>query len=70
MRRITFREKGLENVESESEALDGADAGPEDDALDPEPDEGQEGSKGEVDVGIVCSRLLDHTAKLSVTIGP
>ena len=70
LRWITLREEGFENVEGEGEALNGADTGPQDDAFYPEPDEGEEGSKGEVDVGIICSRLLDHTAKLSVTIGP
>ena len=37
-------------------------AGPDYDALDPEPDEGEEWPEGGVDVGIVCPGLGDHCA--------
>ena len=54
LRRVTLREEGFEDVESEGEGLDGANAWSQDDAFDPESDEGEEGAEGEVDVGIVC----------------
>ena len=38
--RIALGEERFEDVESEGEGLDCADAGPQDDALYPQPDEG------------------------------
>ena len=44
-------------------------ARPQDDALDPQPDEGEERPEGEVDVGVVRAGLLDHAAELGVAVG-
>ena len=67
--RVALWEERFEDVESEGEALDGADAGPQDDALDPQPDEGKEGAEAEVDVGVVSAGPLDHAAQLRVAVG-
>ena len=62
-------EEWLEYVEGEGERLYGCRAGPHDHALDPQPDEGGEGTEGDVDVGVVGAGLLDHAAKLRVAVG-
>ena len=41
----------------------------QDDALDPQSDEGEERPEGEVDVGVVRAGLLDHAAELGVAVG-
>jgi len=43
-------------------------ARPDNDAFDPQTDEGQELAEGDHDVGIVGARLLDHAAKLGIAV--
>ena len=43
-------------------------AGPDNDALDPEADEGGEGSQRDEYIGVVRPGLLDHAAQLSVAV--
>ena len=66
--RITLREERFEDVERETEGLDGCRAGPDNDAFYPESHEGSQWTKAGKDVGVVGPRLLDHTAQLCVTI--
>ena len=66
--RVALREKRLENVESECETLYCSDAGSEDDTFYPHPDEGQKGTECEMNVGVVSSRLLYHTAQLGIAV--
>ena len=63
-------EEWFEDVEGEAEGLDGGGAGPHDDALDPQPDEGGERPEAGEDVGIVRTGLLYHAAQLSIAVSP
>ena len=68
IRRIALREERLGRVGGKGEADDGNGAGPDYQALGPETNEADERSEGVEDVGVVTSGLLDHAAKLSVTV--
>ena len=67
-RRRAFRKERFDDVQREGQGLDGSGARPDDDALDPEPDEGRQRSEGHVDVGVIGTGLLDHAAELGVAV--
>ena len=50
--------------------LNGSRARPDNETFNPEPDKGRKGAEGREYVGIVSSRLLYHTPKLSVAVRP
>ncbi len=60
--RVAEREERLGRIDREGQGDDGLRARPDNDALDPQTDEGQKLAKGHHDVGVVGSGLLDHAA--------
>ncbi len=68
IRRIALWEERLGRIGGKGEADDSNGAGPDNQALGPETDEADERSEGVEDVGVVASGLLDHAAKLGITV--
>ena len=69
IRRVAEREERLGGVDGEGQGHNGLGAGPDDDALDPQSNEGQELAECHHDVGIVGAGLFDHASELGITVG-
>ena len=65
-RRVALGVEGLEDVVGEGEGDDGVAGRHDDEEGGPEVEEGEEGTEGVLDVGVVSARLGDHRAQLSV----
>lgn len=68
--RHAVREKRLENIDAESQGHNGLAAWTHYHALDPQPDERQEGSEGLHNIRIIRPRFLNHAAELGVAVSP
>ena len=68
--RLALGVERLEDVISEGESDDGVAGRHDDEEGGPEVQEGEEGSKGVLDIGVVSSRFGDHRPQLGVAESP
>ena len=66
LRRLTLGVEGLQDVVGEGEGDDGVAGRHDDEEGGPEVEEGEEGTEGELDVGVVAARLGDHRPQLGI----